>query len=353
MAIRADLYADRERGPGYALLRITGLRPSGGFDFAIERSQGSAPYLAPGGAWQPTEAWHTAAAATQADDSPVHVTLGPELVDALVQQGAAVTFRAWVATGAGKEGATLVVHRPLLGSRAAAPHEPEPVLPAPAPAAAETPTPAGDEAAPGAPAPLTPVDPWLRPEPERARRAPWLALAGAVLVLIGFGAIAWSRCWVHACGAAPPGVAAPESAGVAVRGSRSCAGLDGPRCLDVAREAMRSGELEAARQLLQQASQLGAVAANLDMARMYDPQTWTADTSPVAQPDWETAAYWYETAARQNDPAGQLGAGRLLCSFAAGEFERRRGLAYLQAAVAAGSDEARTLAAECEKKVTP
>jgi len=358
--IRAELRADKERGPGHALLRIAGVRASATVEFALERSQGTTPYLGRGGVWQATEAWHSATETTRVDDAVV-APIGPDLVDAIVQQGTAVTFRLWVATETTKESTTLAVHRPLLGSRAAAPYDV-----AAAPAAAQAPTmeisaeaietPATiDTVAPDAAAPPLPPMP---PEPA-GRRWPWIGLSLAVLALAGLGIAAWYRCWIPGFGAADCSedvATAPEERGgpAAPAGSgRSCTGLDGARCLEVARAALAAGELETARQLLQQASQLGSVEANTDMARMYDPQTWKADTSPVPQPDWETAAYWYETAARQNDPAGQLGAGRLLCTFAPGEFERQRGLAYLRAAANAGRDEAKPLVAECEKQVTP
>ncbi len=71
---------------------------------------------------------------------------------------------------------------------------------------------------------------------------------------------------------------------------------------------------------------------------MYDPEGWSADQSPAPKPDWDTAAYWYEEAARGGDQAGRQGAGRLLCRFGSGDFERGRGLQLLREASQQGAD---------------
>jgi TPR repeat protein len=81
---------------------------------------------------------------------------------------------------------------------------------------------------------------------------------------------------------------------------------------------------------------------------MYDPATWSAETSPVAAASWETAVYWYEKAARQGDGAAQLQAGKLLCQNAPTEFEKTQGRSYLDQASKAGSAEAQTLLADCQ-----
>ena len=356
MPIRAEVSADRDRGPGHALLRLSGLRATPPFDLAVERSQGTTPYLGAGGVWQATEAWHPVREAAPAGDTLV-VALGPDLVDPLVQQGVTVTFRVWVATDTAKECGTLKVQRPLLGSRAAAPHPTAVAAPAP-PAPAVEPPPAPEAPAPEPPPPAAEPSPdVLAPVgPPPARRGLWIAAAVILLALAGAGAAAWYACWVPGFGAPGCNAAPMQPAGgntATSAGTRSCTGLDGAQCLEVAQAALAARDVEAARQLFQQASQLGSVEANNAMARMYDPKTWQADTSPVPQADWETAVYWYETAARQNDPAGRLGAGRLLCAYATTSFERQRGLEYLQTAATSGSDEAKTLVAECETKVTP
>ncbi|SUS07088.1 hypothetical protein DF3PB_3760001 [uncultured Defluviicoccus sp.] len=83
---------------------------------------------------------------------------------------------------------------------------------------------------------------------------------------------------------------------------------------------------------------------------MYDPETWSAAASPAPAADWETAVYWYETAARAGDGAGLLGAGRLLCREAKSDIERRQGLKYLREAETKGVAEAKALIPACEAK---
>jgi TPR repeat protein len=122
--------------------------------------------------------------------------------------------------------------------------------------------------------------------------------------------------------------------------------------LELARQALADRKLEPARQLLQQAGQMGSADASNLIARMYDPETWRADASPLAQPDWETAVYWYEIAARADDVSGKLGAGRLLCQHSSIDFDRKRGLDYLRQAAAAGSAEAKPLLTVCEEKLS-
>ena len=100
--------------------------------------------------------------------------------------------------------------------------------------------------------------------------------------------------------------------------------------------------------MLQQAASLGSVEANLVIARMYDPETWSAEASPVAAANWETAVFWYEKAARQGDSTGQLAAGKLLCRNALTAFEKTQGRSYLDQAAKGGSAEAQTLLSECQ-----
>jgi hypothetical protein len=59
--IRADLSADRERGPGNGRLRVLGFAAGDdALELSLMRNQGTAPYLGNGGVWQATEEWHPA-----------------------------------------------------------------------------------------------------------------------------------------------------------------------------------------------------------------------------------------------------------------------------------------------------
>ena len=45
MAIRPELSADRERGPGYGRLRVSGWRSTDPIRFALQRNRASEPFL--------------------------------------------------------------------------------------------------------------------------------------------------------------------------------------------------------------------------------------------------------------------------------------------------------------------
>lgn len=395
MAIRADLSADRERGAGYGRLRIVGLGESTGpIDFSLMRNQGTQPYLGKGRIWQASEAWHEADE-VEIDDDAIVIPVGPDIVDAIVGQSANVAYRLAVPAGAIRQVATLKVHGPLLGSGAAAPDDTaaleqqqrdevarraqEDEQRRAREAEEEASRRAAEEAAARQAALATAEDEArrrreqsavglgaidLEPTPAPRRRWPLLAALLALLVVIGGSAGAWFGCWIEGFG--PPACSAPPSAEVPVaeppveavpsaapeppvEAELSCAGItDGSACLAVAQRALEQRQLEPARQLLQQAASLGSVEANVVIARMYDPQTWSAEASPVAAASWETAVYWYEKAARQGDGTGQLAAGKLLCQNALTEFEKSQGRTYLDQASKAGHAEAQTLLASCQ-----
>ncbi len=366
MAVKADLSADRERGPGCGQIRITGLGdPEGPIDFSLMRNQGTQPYLGQGRVWQASETWHVAEEVA-ADSDAIIIPVGPEIIDPIVGQSANVAYRLTVASGTKKQVATLTVHRPLLGSSAAAPDttavlEQQQREEAARRAAEEEEAArraAEEEAAQRAALAVeeeaqrrreeTEVVPEPGPEdPGRTRRWPLIAALLVLLAVIGGSAGAWFGCLIEGFG--PPTCNAQKSEPEPPREAElSCAGLtDGGACLDVARIALEQKKLEPARQLLQQAASLGSIEANLEIARMYDPETWSAETSPVAAANWETAVFWYEKAARQGDGTGQLAAGKLLCLNALTDFEKAQGRHYLDQAAKSGNGEAQTLLSEC------
>ncbi|MBX3516186.1 MAG: hypothetical protein KF815_04510 [Rhodospirillales bacterium] len=382
MAIRAELGADKDRGPGFGLLRIAGLGTAGGaVDLSLKCNQVTAPFLGAGGRWQATETWHSVTAMT-AEGDDLLIPVGPEIVDAIVAQPSRVAYYLTVATGVQKQGATLTVHR-LLGSGAAADdqaererlqreaeererqeREAERLRQEEAERArldeAERLRREQEEATVlatqrQAAEPLAPV---LEPEPQRRR---WmLALIPAVLVLsVAAVAGSWYACLIPIPGLVPARCTAegaaetaqpPAEVPSAVASPTSCAGLGVEECIRQAETALSEKRLEPARQLFQQAVQLGGAQAAVALGRMYDPETWSAAASPAPAADWETAVYWYETAARAGDGAGLLGAGRLLCREAKSDIERRQGLKYLREAETKGAAEAKALIPACEAK---
>ncbi|MDS4072592.1 MAG: hypothetical protein RKL24_05480, partial [Defluviicoccus sp.] len=305
-----------------------------------------------------------------------------EIVDAIVAQPSRVAYYLTVATGVQKQGATLTVHR-LLGSGAAADdqaererlqreaeererqeREAERLRLEEAERArldeAERLRREQEEATVLAAQrqATEPVAPVLEPEPQRRR---WmLALIPAVLVLsVAAVAGSWYACLIPIPGLVPARCTAESAAETAqpsaevpaaVASPTSCAGLGVEECIRLAQTALSEKRLEPARQLFQQAVQLGGAQAAVALGRMYDPETWSAAASPAPAADWETAVYWYETAARAGDVAGLLGAGRLLCREAKSDIERRQGLKYLREAETKGAAEAKALIPACEAK---
>jgi TPR repeat protein len=350
MSIQCELRPDRERGPGHGLLYVTGLGPiTGPLELALIRNQGTAPYLGRDGLWQATDAWHPAAE-PHAEGRTLVIRVGADVVDPIVALPTNVAFRLTLRANGRQQVGTLKLIRPLLGSGAAAPE------PAPAPDALS----AGRTLGVEEPTPATPPQSALQdalPEPEssapeptppRRRGLRWVIALVALAILGGAAAFAYLSCLVPglqpaSCGTAAqadrPDLARAEPTAPEPPPARpvSCTGMAAAACLDLAEAAFRGKELERARQLYQQAARLGAVAANVRLGRLYDPDHWSTEASPTGNPDWETAAYWYEEAARQGDPEGLISAGRVLCRHATTPFERRRGLQFLHTAKEKGA----------------
>lgn len=375
MAIRAELSADLERGAGNGLLRIAGLtgNKTGPLHFSLRRNQGTAQFLGAGGRWQAAETWHEAGEATGGTDE-ILVSLGPEVIDPVVEQATTVAYRLTVTIGADSHITSLKVIRPLFGSGAAEPAAS--AAPDDAQQREEAERQAREEAErlrleQEAAARLRAEEEErtrvlaeeerrrlaeeLQPRPAEteppvaAGRSRWPLIAAAV-ALLGAAGGAWYGCAIPGfgparCQSAPPAPAAPLAPTAL---PESCTGLDAAACYQAGQQALQQSKLEPARQLLQQASRLGSAGGSLALARMYDPDTWSAATSPVAKADWETAVYWYEKAAAQGDPTAKTTAGKLLCKNATMDLERRQGRTYLEQAANAGSEEAKQFLATCQ-----
>ena len=308
MGIKSELTNDPVRGPGYGLIRILGLSDdTAAIAYCLERNQGSLPYLGEGGVWQSQAIWHRAVSEAELGDGRgVRIGVGPEIVDPIVEQPPHVMCRLTVDQGGTKYTATLKIQRPLLSSNAQAATPPPVAEPETPPEPAEAlPVEPSEEEAPVVPLPVA----------RGSRRWVWpLASSSILVVALAAGAWLWWDCRI-------PGLPGPECAASISPAAeapkatvpRTCAGLQGDACLAAARQAASLGQLELARQLLQEAGGLGVAKAYIDLAHLYDPATWAAEKSPVERADWETAAYWYDEAARVGDPEGILGAGRLYC----------------------------------------
>lgn len=354
MAIKAEL--TRNGGPGYGVLRISGLRgDKTGLRFSLRRNQSAEPYLGDQGGWQATEAW-LVPSRFDAHEDGVAIPVGPNVIDAIVALPPSAAYQLGVIAGeSAPQTATLKVSRALLGSGAAGSPQSERTT---LPLSTTSPATAPARSEPAAPEPISPVVPVteergvekIAPVGEspagapRRRLTPLFAVA-ALLVLGGGAAAAWYRCLVPGIGPAHCESQPPEDGD-----PTDCTGLGGDDCFALAVRVVERGELVPGRDLLQQAATLGSVEANLRLARMYDPDHWSADTSPAPEPDWQTAAYWYEHAAEKGNAEGMIGAGKLPCQHATTSFERKQGLDYLRRAKEAGAADAEAWIQECEKK---
>lgn len=372
MAIRAELSADPEAGAGHGLLRITGLPISGEpLHFSLCSNQGTTPFLGPDGRWQAAEVWHEAGEAVTDGAGGVAVPLGPAVIDRFVEQPSTVTYRLTVAVGASSHISSLRLIRPLFGSGAAAAdpsvnerqrqeeearrqREEEERLRLEAAErnrreeaerarllAEEEERRLAAEAAEQVPSPQ--AEPGME-----HRRSRWPLLVGGLALLIAAaGAGAWYGCVLPGFGPPRCQGAAPAPPPPVAMLAQSCAGLDVAACYQAGQQALQQKKLEPARQLLQQASGLGSAEGSLAVARMYDPATWSAASSPVAKADWETAVFWYEKAAAQGNTEARVIAGKLLCTNATMDLERSQGRSYLEQAANAGNEQAKQLLATC------
>jgi TPR repeat protein len=112
-----------------------------------------------------------------------------------------------------------------------------------------------------------------------------------------------------------------------------------------AKELDGQGKRDFAMLVYQYASRQGSAAASLTLGRMYDPDTWSKETSPMERPDAETAAYWYEPAARAGNVEAQRRLGKILTALPQGGIQKDKGKEWLAKAAEAGDAEAKTLLA--------
>jgi hypothetical protein len=95
--------------------------------------------------------------------------------------------------------------------------------------------------------------------------------------------------------------------------------------------------------LLSRAADAGNGSAQTALGRMYDPDTFTPQTSAMKAPDSDKALLWYRRAATSNDPEGLYRLGMLLMSghAAAPGLGPEQGAADLQRAAELGNSDAR------------
>ncbi|QXP87510.1 tetratricopeptide repeat protein [Methylococcus capsulatus] len=282
---------------------------------------------------------------------PRQIPVGPEIVDPIVSQPPSVVFRLTLSADGARYPCVLRIQRPLLGSGAYFEAKPAPA-PQAEPESVPEPVPVPEPEPIPAPAPSPEPVPPPVPRPSRGL---WLGFA-LLLALAGAGAWAWWDCRIPALPGPQCQTATPKTEQNAeaqpVSPPQHCTGLSTEDCLAAAQKSLAARQPDAARQLFQEAAELGAPKAYIELGRMYDPDTWSAETSPAANADWETAAYWYDEAARTGDRDGRLGAGRLYCRNTQDPAFLSHALELLRKAVAEapGDAAAEAVLKECEEK---
>lgn len=308
--MRADIVTHPRFGPGHGLIRL----PEGTAAptaAAVQRNQGPDMWLGPDG-WQGSEhrfpvaaASMTAAAMTDggtpvlldADGGRPALGVGPAVVEPLLAARAgSAAFALHLFDGEARTTRALSV-RDLLGSNARRAAAAAPVEPKPEPAAVEEPAPE-----PAAEKVEITVDPVAKePPPRAAGPNVGLIAAGVALLLAAGGGAAW---FLTRGGDAPPAVVQAPAKPVDVRKevAEYLATTPAPEAAAAKAGAMAAaGRLDGAMLVYRYAAEKGNGPAALALARMYDPATFTPQTSPLPAPNAETARTWYQAAAATGD----------------------------------------------------
>ncbi len=205
-----------------------------------------------------------------------------------------------------------------------APVKPVPPAPPPPPPSAEEPPP---------PLVAEPVVPPPPPEP-KSRWPLWAALAVVVLLLAG-GAGWYFFLKDDSSNAAAPAAEAP----VTLDEARRVLTADPAPADALARAQAHAakGELQGAFLLYRYAAEKGDMTASVALATMYDPATYSAQTSPLPAANPAEAAHWYEPAAQAGQAEAQYRLGMLLKSGATADADGpEKGVAWLRKAADQG-----------------
>ncbi len=352
MPLKIELVYDASRGPGHAIARIQGLASApASLQLRVARNSDQ-HFLRHDRQWVPAESWIPLEPGDRDGDMQL-VPMGPVVVDSVVGAPANVRFQyvfradgrdepaqvrvtPSVRTSLGGGGGT-VTEPPPAPPPPPPPLTPVPPEPEPAPTGGDTPAPVGDTPARGG-------------DSGAARKAGLAVGAIALLALLGGGA--WFMFGKPPDPGAPPPVAAPApptaAAPVTLESladvNRYLQGSPAPaESLREGQGLLQRGKPDLAMLLFQHAARGNEPEAAVAMARMYDPETWTAATSALPKPDAETAAYWYEPAARAGKAVAQRRLGQILVELNFSPSQRSQGVDWLKRAAEAGDADARRI----------
>ena len=357
MAIKWELTADATRGPGFGLLKTAGMPlVSGPVRLWIQRNQGAEPFLGQNRTWVTQPVQHELPP-PEVQDGQSSFVLGPDLVDpiallppnclvligletdGLKDQGRATVRRLLpsVAAGEGGGGDANVVRHITASSTSQTEDETVP---------------------PVEPLVVDPPPPVVGKPPKFGIPPMALGLIAAVLLGGGAAGLYFSGILGGETKKNEPmrdvGVVAAKPVDAAIDGaidSREAlarylaSNPSAAAAFAKAKELDGQGRRDFAMLVYQHGSRQGSAEASLTLGRMYDPDTWSKQTSPMERPDAETAAYWYEPAARAGNVEAQRRLGKILISLPQGGIQKDKGKEWLTKAAEAGDAEAKTLLA--------
>lgn len=337
---------------------------AGAVEFSIARLRPSGDRwhldpAAPDRPWGATEVWLRPAAA-RSEDGVLVLTLDSAVTWHLQANS---PYILQLRDGSGREAETALVginlrlpSAPPRGWSQAEPPEPPPQEPPPPP-----------PPSPPRPGPLR-ADP-----PEAATPAPGprggrtLALAVLLLLLLAGGAAAawwWlGRAPEQAATAEAVPAAEPEQASPVVPAPAEPEVQPAALTLEAARAALAQqppaaearllgeahlsgGDRDGGFLLLRYAAEQGDAPAARAVAALYDPATWSAETSPLPAPNAEQAADWYRRAAEAGDAEAQYRLALLLRSGAVAEAAPEAAEAWLRRAAEQGHEGAKEALAQ-------
>ncbi|MGD0106625.1 MAG: hypothetical protein ABSC06_21685 [Rhodopila sp.] len=355
--MRAEVSQPPTLAPGFALVTITeadSLDPAT-LQFSVENPPRGFMQEHIETPWGTTHAWLSPAAATSVADG-LELTLGPDRTWFMRPN---VTYVMRLRDAAKPSPLTLRIAWKGIRMPSQAPGRL--ADPAPKPAGDDTAKPPEPPAeAIRAPPPVVPEPPTVKAPPVVARQGRnRLALVGvvAVLLLLAAGVLAWlylnrtpSPVTPTPPVVAPPPQTPPPQTSPTVLGAASAraflqTGQGAPETYGEAQRYLKDGSpdaLQGALVLLGRAADAGSGPAQTALGRMYDPDTFSPQTSAMKAPDPEKALLWYQRAAKSNDPEGLYRLGRLLLSgrAAAPGLGPEQGAASLQRAADLGNKDA-------------
>jgi len=344
MALKITLAQDKDKGPGYGRLTISGLSSVNDLTLRFESNQINQEHLQLNGQWGTSPASHDCILLERNADYVV-IGLEPSTIDAFLKNARA-TYRVIISYDGKEKVSPFRIPNNLLGSGAI--QKEKPVVEVP-----ET----------NAPAPPPPIDLPLedtiqnrepedaiestdqdQPDTEKKKgSARSILLILLFLSAIGFGA-GWYMCLIPGL---PPGPTCKTTEDIEKKTAdedteESTAAETSEESEETSTETVqnfyeealalqKTGALiEAKAKFQKAATEEKHVEAMKRIAEMYDPTFWSKETSPIAEPNWETANWWWEMAGNTGDVDAQRHSGYNMAKYSSFKVEKDKGLSILK-----------------------